>query len=440
MKESDRQAARRPTCAAAQTPAAGGGVRARTPAVWNSFRIAAGTLWAHKLRSCLTVFGIVTGIAAVVLIGATLAVVRDLAIKSTAQTIGADTFIISQVASAGSISRKELSRKLRTHPEFYRREAEALAQRIEHIALAAPALDAVADVKAAHTTFPAASITGAAETIQGIRNIQLGAGRFFTETENRRADFVAIIGHELVKELFPSTDPLEKRIRIRGQPFRIIGIQEKQGSSFGSSLDRKVYIPLPAFEKVWGSRRSVTLYMQPHQTGTLGATLEQARFSMRLLRRLRPGKPDNFDVLIPEAGRSFLDRIIGILGIAIIPISSIALIVAGIVVMNMMLVSVTERTREIGIRKSLGARNRDIFAEILLESAILTLLGGISGLLLSYIGALGLSGIFGAAVPISRGYALLALGISTGIGISAGFFPAWLASRMPPIEALRYET
>ena len=161
---------------------------------------------------------------------------------------------------------------------------------------------------------------------------------------------------------------------------------------------------------------------------------------MRILRRLRPNKPDNFDILTPEAGRSFLDRIIGIIGTAIVPISSVALIVAGIVVMNMMLVSVTERTREIGIRKALGARNRDIFAEILLESALLTIIGGVIGLSAAYIGAFGLGRIFDASVRISHVYALLAFAISTIIGFGAGFFPAWLASRLPPVEALRYET
>ena len=405
-----------------------------------SLNIAASTLWAHKLRSLLTIFGIVTGIAAVVLIGGTLDVIRTIASKSTAQTIGADTFIISQVASVGDLSRKDLARKLRIHPEIYRREAESFALRSKEAARAAPGLSEMADVKAGNKLFLAASITGSIPDIQLIRNIELDAGRFFSDIENRRSNPVAVIGQDLVNELFPTVDPINKTIRIRGHAFKVIGTQAKQGSSFGSSLDRNVYIPLLAFEKIWGSRRSVTLYIQPNIPERIPETMEQSRMIMRMLRRLRPNKPDNFDILTPEAGTSFLDRIIGIIGTAIIPISSVALFVAGIVVMNMMLVSVTERTREIGIRKALGARNRNIFAEILLESALLTVTGGAAGLSAAYVGALGLSRIFDARIHISLSYALLAISISAIIGFGAGFFPAWLASRMPPVEALRYET
>jgi putative ABC transport system permease protein len=243
-----------------------------------------------------------------------------------------------------------------------------------------------------------------------------------------------------VDKLFPSSDPIGKRIRIKGQSFQVIGVQEKQGSSLGASLDRRVYIPLLAFEKIWGSRRSVTIFLQPKNPELLESTQDNSRIAMRALRRLKPNADDNFDLLIPEAGRSFLLRVVSIIAVAIVPISSIALIVAGIVVMNMMLVSVTERTRETGIRKSLGARNRDIFAEILFESIILTLVGGAAGLLISYLGAIALGRAFGAAVSISPGYVLMAMGITTAIGIGAGFFPAYLASRMPPVEALRYET
>jgi putative ABC transport system permease protein len=406
----------------------------------NSFNIAAKTLWAHKLRSILTIFGIVTGIAAVVLIGASLEVVREIAVKSTAQTIGSNTFVIAQVASVGNLNRKELSTKLRKNPEIYRREAEALASRVEEGALVTPVLDEIAYIKAGNKTFQVASICGSNADIQTIREIKLSSGRFFTETENHRSARVAIIGQDIVDKLFPSSDPTGKEIRIKGQPFEVIGVQEKQGSSFGASLDRRVYLPLFAFEKIWGSRRSVTIYLQPKDPLLIEEVQDGSRIALRSLRRLKPNVSDNFDLLVPEAGRSFLARIVTIIAVAIVPISSVALIVAGIVVMNMMLVSVTERTRETGIRKSLGARNRDIFAEILFESTILTLIGGAAGLFISYIGAVALGRVFGETVNISPGYVFMALGITTAIGIGAGFFPAYLASRMPPVEALRYET
>jgi putative ABC transport system permease protein len=161
---------------------------------------------------------------------------------------------------------------------------------------------------------------------------------------------------------------------------------------------------------------------------------------MRSLRRLKPKADDNFDILVPEAGRSFLERLTNALAVAVVPISSIALFVAGIVVMNMMLVSVTERTREIGIRKSLGARNSDVLVQILFESTLLTIIGGSAGLLFSYMGTFGLSSALDAKVSIPFIYAAIALGTAALIGVGAGFYPAYLAARMPPVEAMRSET
>ena len=311
---------------------------------------------------------------------------------------------------------------------------------MSHAALLAPALQSVVDIKAGNRTFLAATVVGSTADIQIIRDIRLDGGRFFTEEENRRSRSVAIIGHDLVKELFPSLDPLGKQIRIKGHPFMVIGTEEKQGSSFASSLDRNVWIPLLAYEKIWGSRLSVTIYEKPKESELSAETQDETRVAMRSLRRLKPKAEDNFDILVPEAGRSFLDRLTNAIAIAIVPISSIALVVAGIVVMNMMLVSVTERTREIGIRKSLGARNSDVLVQILFESTLLTIIGGGMGLVFSYLGTFGLSKALDTNVHIPIVYAAIALGTAAVIGIGAGFYPAYLAARMSPVEAMRSET
>jgi putative ABC transport system permease protein len=412
----------------------------RWTAWMNVLGIAMGSLWAHKLRSMLTAFGIVIGIAAVVLASATLLSVRDLAVKSTAQSFGVDTFIVSRVASVGDLSRKVLSDKLRRNPEIYRREAEHLRRRMNQTALIAPALQSVIDVKAGNRTFLGATVIGSTEEIQIIRDVKLDSGRFFSDEENRRSRNVAIIGQDLVSELFPSLDPIGRQIRIKGRPFLVIGTEQKQGASFASSLDRNVWIPLLAYEKIWGSRLSVTIFERPKQSEFFEEAQDETRVAMRSLRRLRPKVEDNFDILVPEAGRSFLERLTNAIAIAIVPISSVALVVAGIVVMNMMLVSVSERTREIGIRKSLGARNADVLIQILLESTLLTISGGAIGLLFSYIGTLGLSEALDTNVTIPFVYAFMALCTTAVIGVGAGFYPAYLASRMPPIEAMRSET
>lgn len=409
-------------------------------ALGNAFGIAVDTLWSHKLRSALTVLGIVIGIAAVVLVGATLEVVRATAVRTTTQTFGADTFVIAQVASIGDLSRKELADKLRRNPEIYRREARELGARLRETTRTAATLQAVADVKAGNRTFLAAAVLGSDAAIQDIRDIRMENGRFFTEEESRRAAAVAVIGWDLADKLFPFGSPLGKQVRIRGRTFTVIGTQEKQGSSFGSSLDRNVYLPLTAFEKIWGSRRSVAVFARPREGMPFAAAREDARTALRLMRRLKPNAPDNFDILIPEAGLSFLARLAGIIGVAIVPISSVALIVAGIVVMNMMLVSVTERTREIGVRKALGARRRDIVWQFLLEAAFLTTIGGGVGVALA--GLLGL--ILAYLVPnvpaVPPLWAVASgLGVSTLVGLVFGVWPALKAARLDPVEALRYE-
>jgi putative ABC transport system permease protein len=406
----------------------------------NALQIAVDTLWAHKLRSSLTVLGIVIGIAAVVLVGSALQGLNEYAAATTAQAFGSNTFLISQIASVGNLSRKELADKQRKNPEIYRREAEALSRLLSNSMRTAAVLRTTANVKSGNKTFLASSVTGTSSGLEAIRDIRLSQGRFFTEEENRRARPLAVIGQDLVDELFPLRDPLGKTIVLEGRPFVVVGVQEKQGSTFGASQDRYVWIPLLAYEKIWGSRNTVTIYAQPREGVDYDYAQDEARASLRALRRLRPGADDNFDLLVPESGRNFLSRLTSLLGIAIIPISSVALFVAGIVVMNMMLVSVTERTREIGIRMSLGALRRDILAQVLLESTILTSVGGSAGLLLSYLGTFGLSGVIGSPVSLPLIYAVLAVSVSAAIGITAGLYPAYLASRMQPIEALRSET
>jgi len=403
-------------------------------------RIAVDTLWANKLRSSLTVLGIVIGIAAVVLVGAAVEALREYAITTTAQAFGSNTFLISQVASAGTLSRKELADKLRKNPEIYRREAEALGRLVSGVTRTAATLQAVADVKSGNKTFLAASITGTNASLEAIKNIQLSAGRFFSEEENRRARKVAVVGRDIVDELFPSLDPLGHEVRIEGESFEIIGVQEKEGSSFGSSQDRYVWIPLLAFEKTWGNRRSVVVFAQPRDAANYELAREETRAAFRRLRGLRPGEADNFDIMTPDASRSFLGRLTDMIAVIIIPISSVAVFVAGIVVMNMMLVSVTERTREIGIRKSMGARRSDILTQILFESTLLTVAGGGFGVSLSYAGTIALSRALGAVVGMPLAYVLLAVCLAVVVGLAAGLYPAYLASQMQPVEALRAET
>ncbi len=403
------------------------------------FVLAVDTLWANRLRSFLTILGIVIGIAAVVLVGAAIEALRTIAVATTTQTFGANTFILARVASSGTLSRRELADKLRKNPEILLPEARRLERMVHASTRLAATLQEIADVKSGNRVFRAASITGGDGALELIRDIRIAQGRFFRQEENMRAQRLVVIGQDIVDEIFPSVDPLGRQVKIQGIFFTVIGVQERQGSSFGSSLDRSVWMPLLAFQRIWGTQRSLTVFAQPRETHDFEAAQEETRVALRLIRGLGPREEDTFDLLIPEAGRGFVGRLTDAISQAIIPISSIALLVAGVVVMNMMLVSVTERTREIGIRKSLGATRRNILIQVLIESTLLCSLGGGLGLLLSYVGTFALSGAFGTGVGLPLSYLFLALGISALIGSAAGTYPAYLAARLDPVEALRSE-
>ncbi len=415
------------------------GLHSGGSSAWNALCIAVESLWVHKLRSALTILGIVIGIAAVVLVGAAVEALREFAVQTTAQAFGSGTFLLSQVASVGNLSRKQLAEKRRKNPEIYRREAEELARAVAGSMRLSPTLSNIAAVRSKNRIFLAATITGSSANLETVRDIRLSTGRFFNEDESRRGRGVVVVGQDIVDELFPGIDPLGREVRIAGRPFTVIGVQQPLGSSFGASLDRYVWMPILSYEKIWGSRNSVTIFAQPKPGTDYAEAQEEARFALRTLRRMRPADPDNFDVLVPESGRSFLEQLATMISVAIIPISSVALFVAGIVVMNMMLVSVTERTREIGVRKSLGARRRDILGQVLCESTVLSMAGGGLGLLLSYLGSLGLTTAFGTPVRVPPLYVLLAICVSAGVGVAAGVYPAYLAARLQPVDALRSE-
>jgi putative ABC transport system permease protein len=230
-------------------------------------------------------------------------------------------------------------------------------------------------------------------------------------------------------------------VRIEGIEFRVIGLEERLGSAFGRDQDNSVYIPVSAFDRLYGPGNGFPLFGRPKESSGLSLTeaLDETRVALRTRFHARPGEPDNFDTITPDAIRGFIDQILGMIAAVVVPVTCISLLVGGIVIMNIMLVSVTERTREIGIRKSLGARHGDVMLQVLIEAVALASMGGALGVAAGAITAAILSRIFDLTLHITAGYVILSLGVSGAVGVISGWYPASRAAKLDPVVALRAE-
>lgn len=403
--------------------------------------LAFSSLRAHKLRTFLTLLGVIIGVGSVVLVGAAIEGLGNYAEQTTSRVLGSESFQIGQLLQRGRISRRERIEKLRYNKPIREEDYQYLRLTTGDRILYSPYRFRVEDLKRDNRTLEATTIIGVSAEMAEIRDFSLSEGRFFTPQEESGKVPVAIIGEDVRQFFFPDTSPLGRTLRISGMDFRIIGVQEKIGNVGGQSQDNVAFIPATVFTRLYGPDRNMILFARarPESGLTLDEALDLARVALRNRYKTRPGKPDNFDTLTPDSIREFIERILGIITAAVVPITAISLVVGGVVIMNIMLVSVTERTREIGIRKSLGARQRDLMLQFLLEAVFLAATGGLIGLLggaaLAKIGSL----IAGVDLHVTLPYILLALFVSTAVGVLSGLYPARKAARMDPVEALRAE-
>jgi putative ABC transport system permease protein len=420
----------------------GSGVSRSWQQFQNAFRLAADSIRAHKLRSFLTLLGVIIGVASVIMVGAAIAGLGVYAEESTAKAFGSESFLVAQIAATGRLSRREYFDKIKRNKPIRTADARFVESLNGDRVLYSPYRNHASDVKHDNLTCEATTILGASADLAGIRDIGLVDGRFFTTQEDRSRAYVAVIGETVRSTLFPGeASPLGRLVRIEGVEFTVIGVQEKLGSAFGRDQDNSAYIPISAFDRLYGPGTGFALFGRPKPGSglTLQDALDLTRVSLRTRFHARPGQEDNFDTLTPDAIRGFIDQLLSMVAAIVVPVTCISLLVGGIVIMNIMLVSVTERTHEIGIRKAVGARRSDVMLQILIEAVMLAVIGGSVGVALGALVTELLGRLFELSLHITLGYVALALGVSSIVGVASGWYPASRAAKLDPVVALRAE-
>ncbi|MEZ5346804.1 MAG: ABC transporter permease [Pyrinomonadaceae bacterium] len=404
-----------------------------------TLKLAFAAIWAHKLRSFLTLLGMIIGVTAFMLV---LSILQ-----------GFNTYVDEKIAGVGSnsfnVQRFSFSdfKDTDTLAEAQRRNKDLTFEELNFLKangdlikeIGAKARGTRVEVKRGSKKLVDISVDGAEPILASIDKLDIEEGRYFTNAENENATRVAYIGKDIANELFPRTSPIDGEIYIRGIPYRVIGIQVAKGTVFGQSQDNFITVPLKTFTSQFGSAtgpRGLYFVGTSASDETFDDAVEQARTLMRVKRKLPFGEKDNFGIFTPDAIASLRDNVLGNVFVVILAVPAIALIVGAIVIMNIMLVAVTERTKEIGIRKSLGASQKDILKQFLFESATLAAIGGIIGLILAKVlGMIVSAMVLQTVIPWYA--AVISIGVSAIVGILAGLFPAWKAARLDPIEALR---
>ena len=406
--------------------------------LFESLKLALSAILSHKLRSFLTLLGVIFGVATVIVVVSLIEGFNAYVDEKIAD-IGTNAFAVQKYSLEDFASIEALNQARRRNKDITLSDVEALRVRGGAIRDVGAKAETLGEIKFGSNKLQRVRITATTANVADIERTEAQAGRYFNNSENDTRRNVCFIGADVAEKLFTSGSPLGQTIRVDGKPYDVIGVGKALGSVFGQPRDMYVAVPLGTFLATYGSRRSLSVSVTSTGPETYQEAIDEAQVVMRTRRKLAPTEKDNFGIITPKAINELRDKIFGTIQIAAIGVTSISLVVGGIVIMNIMLVSVSERTKEIGIRKSIGARRSDIVKQFLAESTMLSLCGGAIGISIAYL----LAKLVAMLTPVPTALPLMAvtfaLFVSASVGLVSGVYPAWRAARLDPIEALRSE-
>ncbi|MGA3371581.1 MAG: ABC transporter permease [Terracidiphilus sp.] len=402
-----------------------------------AFKLALQSLWANKMRTILTLIGVVMGVASVIMV-ITLVNGANTYVTTKIITNGADVFAVRQMP--GVIFSAEEYFKFAKRKILRIEDYEAIRDKCTACGEVGVRLDRSASVIYNGHSSNDTDMRGLTWTMISLDNMDIALGRGFTPMDDEKATHNVIVGYDIVDNLLGEGDPIGKEIRVAGIPYTVVGVGDRKGKMLGQSMDNWVAVPVSTFQQIYGYNSSVDIYARAHGNAEV---MEQAKDEVRVIMRSRRqnavGQPDDFEI---ETNDTFLDlwkQISSIFFDVVIGIASISLVVGGIVIMNIMLVSVTERTREIGVRKALGARQSDVLLQFLIESATMALVGGAIGVFCGVVVAKLITLIIGFPTSVQMWSVMLGLFMATATGVFFGVYPASKAAKLDPVVALRAE-
>ncbi|HEY9467876.1 MAG TPA: ABC transporter permease [Vicinamibacterales bacterium] len=404
--------------------------------VFDSVLIALQAIWANKLRSFMTVLGNIVAVTSIVTVVTLIQGMNGMVADAIVSDIGADNFTVQRMPPI--FSEDEADRN-RNNPLITIDEADAIRAFSPLIVSVAAQASRNATVSYRTEEVNNAQIQGVTSSYSDFSTFSAERGRMMSAVEVERGQQVTLLGYGLADRLFGDIDPIEKTLKIAGINFRVVGVSEQKGSFFGNSQDNFAVIPLGAYQRLFGARQSLSLMVKPVSTDRMSEAMDDATVALRVSRHLKPSAPNNFGILTSDTILDLYRQVTSGIFLVLVGIVALSLVVGGIVIMNIMLMVVSERTREIGLRKALGAKRKDIMSQVLTESITLSTLGGLVGILLGSLAASLIAALTPLPARLEMWSVVLGIGITAAVGLFFGAWPAHRAASLDPIEALRRE-